>query len=63
MAPSRSLADLPEEILIHITTHIAASSGYPMADSRRLRAARSLMRDKVCRPALVRRSVNLRLVL
>ena len=60
MAPARSLADLPEEMLIHVAAHVAASSGYPMADLRRLRGACSLMRDKVCGAALVRRNLILR---
>ena len=63
MVPARSLANLPEEMLIHVAAHVAASSGYPMADLHRLRGACSLMRDKVCGAALVRRSLNLRLVL
>jgi len=63
MAPTRSLADLPEEMLIHIAAHIAASSKNPMDDHHHLRGACSLMRDKVCGAALVRCSLNLRLVL
>jgi len=63
MAPARSLADLPEEMLIHIATRVAASSDYLMAYLRSLRGACSLMRDKVCGAALVRRSINMRLVL
>jgi hypothetical protein len=61
MAPARSLADLPEEMLIHISLSVAASSDYPMADLRSLRGACSLMRDKVCGAGLVRRSLNLSL--
>ena len=60
MAPARSLTDIPEEMLIHIATSVAASSDYPMADLRSLRGACSLMRDKVCGAALVRRSLILR---
>jgi len=63
MAPARSLADLPEEMLIHVAARIAASSENPMDDLRHLRGACSLMRDKVCGAALVHRSLNLRLVL
>ena len=57
MAPARSLADLLEDMLIHIAYE------NPMDDLRHLRGACSLMRDKVCGVALVRRSLNLRLVL
>ena len=63
MAPARSLADLPEEMLIHIAACVVASFDYPMADLRSLRGACSLMRDKVCGAALVHHSLNLRLVL
>ena len=63
MAPARSLDEIPEEMLLHIDAHVAASSDYPMADLRSLRGACSLMRDKVCGAALVRRSINMRLVL
>ena len=63
MAHARSLADLPEEMLIHIAARVAASSENPMDDLRHLRGACSLMTDKVCGAALVRRSLNLRLVL
>ena len=61
MVPARSLADLPEEMLIHIAASVAASSNYPMADLRSLRGTFSLMRDKVCGAGLVRRSLNLSL--
>ena len=63
MAPARSLADLPEEMLIHVAARVAASSENPMDDLRHLQGACSLMRDKVCGTALVRRRLNLRLVL
>ena len=63
MVLARSLTVLPEEMLIHIAARIAASSENPMDDLRHLRGASSLMRDKVCGVALVRRSLNLRLVL
>ena len=63
MAPVRSLADLPEEMPIHVTARVAASSENPMDDLRHLRGACSLMKDKVCGAALVRRSLNLSLVL
>ena len=63
MAPARSLADLPDEMLIHVAARIAASSENPMDDLRHLRGACSLLRDKVCGTALVRRSLNLTLVL
>ena len=63
MAPARSLTDLPEEMLIHVAAHVAASSENPMDDLRHLRGACSHMRDKVCGAALVHRSLNLRLVL
>jgi len=61
MAPARSLADLLEDMLIHITASVAASSDYPMADLRSLRGACSLMRDKVCGAGPVCRSLNLSL--
>ena len=57
MALARSLADLHEEMLIHVAARIAASSENPMDDLRHLRGACSLKRDKV------RRSLNLRLAL
>ena len=60
MAPARSLADLPEEMLIHIAARVVASSENPMDDLRHLQGACSLMRDKVCGAALVRRSLILR---
>ena len=63
MAPARSLADLPEEMHIHIATHIAASYENPMDDLCHLQGACSLLRDKVCGTALVRCSLDLRLVL
>ena len=63
MAPARSLADLPEEMLIHVAAHASASFENPMDDLRHLRGTCSLMIDKVCGAALVRRSLNLRLVL
>jgi hypothetical protein len=63
MVPARSLADLPEEMLIHVAARVAASSENPMDDLSHLRGACSLMRDKVCGAALVRCSLNLRLVL
>ena len=63
MAPARSLAVIPEEMLIHVAARIAASSENAMDDLCQLRGACSLMRDKVCGAALVRRSLNLRLVL
>ena len=63
MAHVRSLADLPEEMLIHVAARVAASSESAMDDLRHLRGACSLMRDKVCGAALVHRSLNLRLVL
>ena len=63
MAPARSLADHPEEILIHVAARVAASFENPMDDLRHLQGACSLMRDKVCGTTLVRRSLNLRLVL
>ena len=63
MAPARSLADLPKEMLIHVTARIAASSENPMDNLRYLWGACSLMRDKMCGAALVRHSLNLRLVL
>ena len=63
MAPTRSLADLPEEMLIHVAARVAASSENPMDDLSHLRGACSLMRDKVCGAALVRCSLNLRVVL
>ena len=63
MVPARSLADLPEEMFIHVAARIAATSENPMDDLRHLRGACSLMRDKVCGAALVHRSLNLRLVL
>ena len=53
MAPARSLADLPKEMLIHVTARIAASSENPMDDLRHLRGACFLKRDKVCGAALV----------
>ena len=59
MAPARSLDEIPEEMLLHIATHVAASSGFPMVDLRRLRGAGSLMRDRVCDTMLVRRRLNL----
>ena len=37
LAPARSLADLPEEMLIHVAARIAASSENPMDDLRHLR--------------------------
>jgi hypothetical protein len=36
MAPTRSLTDLPEEMLIHVAARIAASSENPMDDLRHL---------------------------
>ena len=63
MAPARSLDEIPEEMLLHIAAHVAASSGSPMDDLRRLRGTCFLMRDRVCGATLVRRSLNLRLVL
>jgi len=63
MVLARSLADLPEEMLTHVTPRVTALSENPMDDLRHLRGASSLMRDKVCGVALVRRSLNLRLVL
>ena len=63
MAPARSLADLPDEMLIHIAASVAASSDYPMANLRSLRGACSLKRDKVYGAGLVRRSLNLSLKL
>ena len=63
MVPARSLADLPEEMFIHVAALVAASFENPMDDLCHLRGACSLMTDKVCGVALVRRSLNLRLVL
>ena len=63
MAPARSLADLPEEMLIHVAAYVAASSENPMDDLCHLQGACSLMRDKVCGAALLRCSLNLMLVL
>ena len=63
MAPARSLAVIPEEMLIHVAARVAASSENPMDDLRHLWGTCSLMRDKVCGTALVRCSLNLRLVL
>ena len=63
MVLARSLTVLPEEMLIHIAARIAASSENPMDDLCHLQGACSLMRDKVCGAALVRHSLNLRLVL
>jgi len=60
MAPVRSLADLPKEMLIHVAARVAASSDFPMADLHRLRGAFSLMRDRVCGAALVCHNLNLR---
>ena len=63
MAPARSLDEIPEEMLLHIAAHVAASFGFPMDDLRRLKGACSLMRDRVCGATLVHRSLNLRLAL
>ena len=63
MAPARSLAVIPEEMLIHVAARVAASSENPMDDLRHLQGACSLMRDKVCGTTLVHRSFDLRLVL
>ena len=63
MAPARSLADLPKEMLVHVAARVAASSENPMDDLHHLRGACSLMTDKVCGAVLVRCSLNLRLVL
>ena len=63
MAHARSLADLPEEMLIHVAARVAASSENPMDDLCHLRGACSLMTDKVCGAALLRCSLNLMLVL
>ena len=50
---------LPEEMLVEVAAHVAASSSSPMADLRRLRRACTLMRDRVCGALLVRRRLNL----
>ena len=63
MAPARSLADLPDKMLIHVAARVAASFKNPMDDLRNLRGACSLMTDKVCGAVLVRRILNQRLVL
>ena len=60
MAPVRSLANLPEEMLIHIIASLGASSEDPMADLRSLRGVCSIMRDKVCGAGLVRSSLDLK---
>ena len=60
MAPTRSLADLPEEMLIHIAASFVASSEDPMADLRSLRGVCSIMRDKVCGAGLVCSSLELK---
>ena len=50
-------------MLINVATRVTASFGFPMADLHSLRRACSLMRDRVCGAALVRCSLNLRVVL
>ncbi|KAG2598517.1 hypothetical protein PVAP13_5KG343300 [Panicum virgatum] len=59
MAPTSSLPVLPEEMLVEVATHVAASSSSPMADLHRLRGACTLVRDRVYGAPLVRRSLNL----
>ena len=59
MVPTSSLPVLPEEMLVEVAARVAASSSSPMADLHRLLGACTLVRDRVCGAALVRRSLNL----
>jgi hypothetical protein len=56
----RSLPVLLEEMLVEVTTRIAASSSSPMANLHHLQGACTLVRDRVYGAPLVHRSHNLR---